>query len=1196
MAIQILHFFLALHQFLMIYSIEVNTHSLLSDSVLAVSRVLMTNNQEAIVVTDVGSFIVYSDGTLSQFPFSLKLLSTLTYDKPAIVTRLNNEYVVGCTLEGLMVQFTTDEIIHKVGDSPDDILYCYLIKVNDNKMILLYSDSNSFNYIEEYSFNEDNKIEKKGETQTIYQNEIIYNCEYISYFNVVGCLIYDVTQFSFALSFDYGLTSIPFPGEEAVFRYLYDDLVLLVYQSGSLYYMETIRISKNDADSSYSSITEYSQSFSGISSMLQISDITMLNENTILLYYYNRGKGYCFKYYINIGIIYSQTFIILDKILVLGRNRLAIFNDGYYGFLMNGNNTNNIYLGYVSYPICSNFKESVYSVLSTGIDFNQYINESGLALVIISVDSGITMIDSSKIKVSDNTTYSTFTFTVSTNSFSSFFIYFAYYYVETFTEDLKTISSYYSTNVCKGEIIFTCNDEGELYKPLSYYTKNNEDKSTCVSVCDNNWFINSSGDFICTSSSNSCSNSNDFNDNLPYLYGNHCVAQCPIEAPFSYEISSDLSQCLSECPSNAPFLYNSQLCVSSCQTYNQISYHNICDDECPNGDLYVIDISSNSCKLNLGPVSIEDLIDNIDQSILNLYEDVDIVMTESFILGIYNTSKEDTELMKELSEQNGLSLIDLGSCEDILKKQYSIPDEEPLIIVKIELERENEKTNQLEYAVYSLSGEKLNLEYCNKANIVIISNIKNTEGMDIDLAIELAELGIDIYDSQDDFFNDLCYSFTSSSKTDVILNDRKTDYFRNISFCEENCEYSGIDLENKKVNCTCEAKTDILSKETVKTFAKQFKNTLSNSNFKVIKCIGKAFSIDIFTNNVGNYFMLFMILCNTSCLLFYIIYGIDNLKKTMYLSLFGNNISNPPNRSDEDATCDVSPGISKCKTTNGHFSSTNFIILMKPTLRKKGTYNMVEKNTSLTNSAEFKSNHDLTDIHNETSSISLSPKYDKYEINYIKYEEAVKYDKRTKMSMFLSILVLKHPLIYAFFINDKYTIKSISISMFIISEQMGLAFNALFYTDGYISNQYKHEGNIDIIASLPKSIYSSLFSIGLSIVFGFLTSSKSILMKILLFSDQKEKDDLNKVLRCIRIKLAFYFTLIFIFSIFFWYYVTAFCAVYQNSQVGWLIGAVISIALGLITPVAMSLFVFIFRVIGIEKKSRCSYKVSNFLL
>ena len=53
---------------------------------------------------------------------------------------------------------------------------------------------------------------------------------------------------------------------------------------------------------------------------------------------------------------------------------------------------------------------------------------------------------------------------------------------------------------------------------------------------------------------------------------------------------------------------------------------------------------------------------------------------------------------------------------------------------------------------------------------------------------------------------------------------------------------------------------------------------------------------------------------------------------------------------------------------------------------------------------------------------------------------------------------------------------------------------------------------------------------------------------------------------------------------------------YQNSQVGWLIGAVISVAIGLITPVAMSLFVFIFRVIGIEKKSKCCYKVSNFLL
>ena len=1179
---------LASIQLMSVFLFEITYNDSLPYTATAISQIVVTSKQEALVISDTKSFILKNDLSIVALQDTLKLIDNLIYEETQINSLSNEEYVMGCTIEGKIVQFTKTDLTFSIQNDLDYVDYCTLIKnTKNNHYFLIYGEYSNYLY-EEYVFDNNNHLSNKiKEVDNLFIHQSIMDCAYITTFDQICCLI---LADSSVLSFEFGQQTVTIDDDigDVNFKYLYDDKIVILVQKNSddsLFYLEVVQIIQN-SDSSFSLSTINQYHFSLNASSLGMMEVSYVNNGTILFTHFNNPQLSIIKYYFRSGDAYSQTISL--SVQAINQPRIIIFNSISIVVLFTKLINDQIKYVHITYPSCSNFEKVLVNSLETTLDFNNYIDTEKTTLTILGFDVGLSINDNTTTSIQNSTELSNFTVSVSANSYSTYHIYYAYF--------LHESSGDFSTNECIATIIFTCNDEGEFYKPLSYYTKNNEDKSTCVSVCDNNWFINSSGDFICTSSSDSCTNSNDLNDNLPYLYGTHCVAQCPSEAPFSYEISSDLSQCISECPSNAPFLYNSQLCVSSCQTYNQISYHNICDDECPNGDLYVIDISSNSCKLNLGPVSIEDLIDNIDQSILNLYEDVDIVMTESFILGIYNTSKEDTELMKELSEQNGLSLIDLGSCEDILKKQYSILDEEPLIIVKIELERKNEKTNQLEYAVYSLSGEKLNLEYCNKANIVIISNIKNTEGMDIDLAIELAELGIDIYDSQDDFFNDLCYSFTSSSKTDVILNDRKTDYFRNISFCEENCEYSGIDLENKKVNCTCEAKTDILSKETVKTFAKQFKNTLSNSNFKVIKCIGKAFSIDIFTNNVGNYFMLFMILCNTSCLLFYIIYGIDNLKKTMYLSLFGNDISNPPNRSDEDATCDVSPGISKCKTTNGHFSSTNFIIMMKPTLRKKKTYNMVEKNTSLTNSAEFKSNHDLTDIHNETSSISLSPKYDKYEINYIKYEEAVKYDKRTKMSMFLSILVLKHPLIYAFFINDKYTIKSISISMFIISEQMGLAFNALFYTDGYISNQYKHEGNIDIIASLPKSIYSSLFSIGLSIVFGFLTSSKSILMKILLFSDQKEKDDLNKVLRCIRIKLAFYFTLIFIFSIFFWYYVTAFCAVYQNSQVGWLIGAVISIALGLITPVAMSLFVFIFRVIGIEKKSRCSYKVSNFLL
>ena len=30
--------------------------------------------------------------------------------------------------------------------------------------------------------------------------------------------------------------------------------------------------------------------------------------------------------------------------------------------------------------------------------------------------------------------------------------------------------------------------------------------------------------------------------------------------------------------------------------------------------------------------------------------------------------------------------------------------------------------------------------------------------------------------------------------------------YKNISFCEEDCDYSGIDLVKKTVNCTCKVK------------------------------------------------------------------------------------------------------------------------------------------------------------------------------------------------------------------------------------------------------------------------------------------------------------------------------------------------------------------------------------------------------
>jgi hypothetical protein len=43
------------------------------------------------------------------------------------------------------------------------------------------------------------------------------------------------------------------------------------------------------------------------------------------------------------------------------------------------------------------------------------------------------------------------------------------------------------------------------------------------------------------------------------------------------------------------------------------------------------------------------------------------------------------------------------------------------------------------------------------------------------------------------FYNDLCTRFSPKNGTDVILKDRRDNYYHNISLCDTECEYNGID-------------------------------------------------------------------------------------------------------------------------------------------------------------------------------------------------------------------------------------------------------------------------------------------------------------------------------------------------------------------------------------------------------------------
>ena len=66
-------------------------------------------------------------------------------------------------------------------------------------------------------------------------------------------------------------------------------------------------------------------------------------------------------------------------------------------------------------------------------------------------------------------------------------------------------------------------------------------------------------------------------------------------------------------------------------------------------------------------------------------------------------------------------------------------------------------------------------------------------------------------------------------------------------------------------------------------------------------------------------------------------------------------------------------------------------------------------------------------------------------------------------------------------------------------------------------------------------------------------------------------------------------------DIFFLYYVTAFCAVYRNSQNYWFIGCLESFGLDFLISVIICIFLTIFRYLSIRKRIKCLFILVEFI-
>ena len=148
---------------------------------------------------------------------------------------------------------------------------------------------------------------------------------------------------------------------------------------------------------------------------------------------------------------------------------------------------------------------------------------------------------------------------------------------------------------------------------------------------------------------------------------------------------------------------------------------------------------------------------------------------------------------------------------------------------------------------------------------------------------------------------------------------------------------------------------------------------------------------------------------------------------------------------------------------------------------------------------------------------------------------------------------------------------------------------------------YINNGILNLVQQLPQIIYSSLISSFLEYITSILIISESQMHEIKNAENKKEGYLLfiSDTLNCIKIKFILYFIFSFCFLVIYWYFVSTFCAVYENTQIIFIENAFISFGLNLIYPFLKCLFYSLCRIIALKYKNNnkffeCMYKIGRF--
>ena len=273
-------------------------------------------------------------------------------------------------------------------------------------------------------------------------------------------------------------------------------------------------------------------------------------------------------------------------------------------------------------------------------------------------------------------------------------------------------------------------------------------------------------------------------------------------------------------------------------------------------------------------------------------------------------------------------------------------------------------------------------------------------------------------------------------------------------------------------------------------------------NFNILVCYKNLLSINSIIYNIGSLIIICIIFFHIINVFLFYINQLKKIKKNIkYISLgISNNnlikeLDNTKNklnfskkkrrkkRYNKINKTNILENLkSNIKSDNQKISKSNNNIF----LNNNYIFNNIKKTTNIIIDNNKEINKNFLELNNNNKDKQIEKlknimKYNTDEMNDLSYDLALNYDKRSYCQFYISLLRVKHNLIYSFYNYDDYNSRIIKIDLFFIGLIMDYAVNALFFNDETMHKIYIDKGLFDWETQIPITIYSFLISTILSI-------------------------------------------------------------------------------------------------------------------